>query len=137
MKTCLRCRLEKTDDAFYANRKAKDGLASNCKPCQYEYTKEWEKTENARRIRANNRRATKYGISPNDYDYMLERQGYRCAICLTEEPGGSGGVFQVDHSHDTGFVRGLLCGSCNKAIGLLKEDPESLTRAILYLRRGK
>lgn len=62
-----------------------------------------------------------YGITLEQYNEMLKSQDYRCAICGTDNPGGRG-AFHVDHNHITGKVRGLLCSSCNHAIGLLKVD---------------
>ena len=54
-----------------------------------------------------------YGITIEDYDRMYEEQGGRCAICRTDQPGGAGERFSVDHDHETGKVRGLLCNNCN------------------------
>ena len=61
---------------------------------------------------------------------MLHRQNGVCAVC------GVGGKLHVDHDHETGLVRGLLCGSCNRALGLLKDNVDSLKMAIDYLERG-
>lgn len=74
----------------------------------------------------------KYGITAAQYDQMLEAQGHGCAICGRRECR-TGKALAVDHSHVTGKVRGLLCGSCNKGIGLLQDSPELLTRAARYL----
>ena len=65
-----------------------------------------------------------YGMSLEDYDVLLARQGGVCAICKrpSERP-----LF-VDHCHATGKVRGLLCHSCNSALGFYQDDP-NLTRA--------
>jgi len=76
----------------------------------------------------------KYGLTENDYENMLSRQGYLCAICLREEPNMH--QYQrlaVDHDHKTGKVRGLLCSQCNTAIGKLQHSPRILKRAIMYL----
>ena len=74
-----------------------------------------------------------YGITIEDYVRMLEEQGGRCAICRTDEPGGSGSRFAVDHDHKTGEVRGLLCKNCNTGIGLLQDNVLILEQAIRYL----
>jgi hypothetical protein len=74
----------------------------------------------------------KYGLSVAGFDEMLAAQNNRCALCSTDAPGGKG-TFHVDHCHDTGRVRGLLCMSCNVGIGQLKHSPELLQRAIEYL----
>lgn len=74
-----------------------------------------------------------YGITEVDYTKMLEAQNYRCAICQTDKPTGKWKVFAVDHNHNTGQVRELLCNECNRGIGLLKDDPELLKKAAEYL----
>ena len=58
-----------------------------------------------------------YGLTPEDYDRMLAAQGGRCAICGTDNPGGQGNRLHVDHDHETGRVRGLLCQGCNARLG--------------------
>ena len=63
---------------------------------------------------------------------MLESQGNRCAICLTDSPGGKG-AWHVDHCHDSGLVRALLCANCNVGIGLLSHDPGRMRAAAEYV----
>ena len=78
----------------------------------------------------------KFGISHAEYERILAGQGGRCAICRTDDPGGSGRrrkSFAVDHDHATGVVRGLLCGPCNTALGLFGDDPDRLGEARVYL----
>ncbi len=76
----------------------------------------------------------RYGISREDWDAMLDRQGGKCAICKGEpHPNHHGRRFHVDHCHATNRIRGLLCGNCNTALGLFKDDPERLASAIAYL----
>ena len=62
---------------------------------------------------------------------MGRRQRWRCLICQERAPAGSRLV--VDHNHDTGVVRGLLCSRCNTGIGLLGEDPARIIAAAMYL----
>lgn len=73
----------------------------------------------------------KFGLDENDYISLVEAQNGRCAICL-ETPTNSRG-FHVDHDHSTGKVRGLLCHSCNVALGHVKDDVDRLSRMIDYL----
>lgn len=77
----------------------------------------------------------KFGISPEDYDQLLESQDGRCAICRRPDSRSRYKPFHVDHDHKTGKVRGLLCAGCNTGLGNLQDDPEVLLRAIAYLRR--
>jgi hypothetical protein len=79
-----------------------------------------------------------YGITIEEYDARLANQGGVCAICKTapvQIHGRTGKVFNlsVDHCHETGQVRGILCNDCNRAIGLLGESVELLKSAIRYL----
>src|SRR3546814_8498245 len=75
----------------------------------------------------------KYGITMSEFEAMLERQGRVCAICHGQ-PNGPGKRFHVDHCHNSSKVRGLLCGKCNTAIGLLNDDPQLAESAAAYLR---
>jgi hypothetical protein len=76
----------------------------------------------------------KYGLTPEQFAEMLEAQDGRCAIC-GDTQATTKKRFHVDHCHATGRVRGLLCSRCNPAIGLFKEDPDILNKAIAYLQR--
>lgn len=77
-----------------------------------------------------------FGISLAEYGTMFEAQMGRCAICATTETGSpTHGHFAVDHDHDTGQVRGLLCIKCNMAIGLLLDSSDLAVKAALYLKR--
>lgn len=71
----------------------------------------------------------RYGISLDEYRNLLEGQGGLCLICNIK----SNYKLHVDHCHTTGKVRGLLCGSCNRALGLLKDNTMFLLKAIEYL----
>ena len=75
----------------------------------------------------------KYGLTPADYDWMLAGQGGGCAIC--GEPAPDGQSLHVDHCHDTGRVRGLLCFNCNAGLGMFDHDGARLGAAAAYLRR--
>lgn len=79
---------------------------------------------------------THYGITLADYKTLLEVQDGLCAICRKPETYKLNGkliALAVDHCHRTNIVRGLFCGACNKAIGLMKEDIDRLYSAIKYL----
>ena len=76
----------------------------------------------------------KYGISPKDYESMLASQGHRCGICGSQLQEGKS---YVDHCHDTGYVRGILCCQCNWLLGYVKDDTQILKNAIRYLSGNK
>jgi hypothetical protein len=76
----------------------------------------------------------RYGITFDEYRALLEKQDYRCAICKTEDMKTARTEwFAVDHCHESGEVRGLLCNNCNRGIGLLQDSVEVLENAINYL----
>lgn len=101
--------------------------------------------ERQRQARANNKERFKgyslrrdYGISIEDYQELFEKQGGVCAICGRpdgDEKGNNNGSksLAVDHDHETGVVRGLLCSMCNKGIGSLMDSRALLRKAIEYL----
>ncbi|QNN99906.1 endonuclease VII [Pseudomonas phage phiPsa267] len=78
-----------------------------------------------------------YGISLEDYNLMLTAQNSSCKICLTTEPRGVGSVFHVDHCHQSGSIRGLLCMACNIMLGKAQDNIETLKAAINYLEEYK
>lgn len=73
----------------------------------------------------------RYNLTPTDYQLLKDKQNGLCAIC--KNPPKVGTRLVVDHSHKTNQVRGLLCGPCNMALGLLKDNIDFLGRAIDYL----
>ena len=76
-----------------------------------------------------------YGISLEQYEAMLRNQNGLCAICdcVLEHRGHGLNNANVDHCHSTKIVRGILCGQCNRGIGLLKDSAELLRKAVAYL----
>ena len=69
-----------------------------------------------------------HGISDTQYDAMALAQDYKCGICQKRKP------LHVDHNHKTGIIRGLLCGDCNRGVGLFFENIASLREAIAWLK---
>lgn len=78
-----------------------------------------------------------FGITIEEYNAILEKQKGVCAICGEKETAkGNGGIVRnlaVDHDHETGEIRGLLCSNCNNGLGRFKDSPNLLTNAIDYL----
>lgn len=79
------------------------------------------------------RRFAKYGLTIADYDRMFAEQEGKCLGCLTHVDDCPRQLLCVDHCHTTGKVRGLLCDKCNKALGALGDNVDTLTRLISYL----
>lgn len=160
MKTCSKCREEKPVDAFYKSRGARCKtcvLAAN-----REWRRKNPKKHAAQnaRWRARNpdaalamsrrndaRRPARdpddayianikrlYGLSREDYQKLYDGQSGRCASCKDDEPANCSRRFlHVDHCHETGRVRGLLCLACNVALGKLRDDPARIRALLDYI----
>lgn len=87
----------------------------------------YQKTQRVRILKKE--RARRYGLDEAALDAMLEQQGGKCAIC------GNDTRLEVDHCHDTGRVRGLLCGGCNRGIGMFGDAPARMRAAADYIER--
>lgn len=75
-----------------------------------------------------------YGIEPAELEALERKQGGVCAIC-GGPPNGPGSRLHVDHDHESGRIRGLLCGRCNTMLGMCKDDSNVLRAAVRYLNR--
>lgn len=95
-------------------------------------TNAWNKKRGYEYISARDEKLKRdFGISEADYLEMLDKQGGVCAICKRKETGK---YLAVDHDHETGVIRGLLCQKCNTGLGLLSDTLSMLERAVKYLR---
>lgn len=140
MKRCGICKTEQPESEFYRAKKT-GYLSSRCKECYRRKYREivahdperrreqWRRAAAKRDTRAYWRKF-RYGITEADYQAMVERQEGKCAICFTEEK-----KLHIDHDHNTGIIRGLLCSNCNRGIGYLGDSAERLESAARYLRR--
>ena len=129
-KTCTKCGAEKELSEFSMSR---GKPRSNCRTCQAAYYKEWKERDlegYALRKRASNLRV-KFGISLEQYEAAREAQNGGCAICGYYHEGRA---LAVDHDHETGALRGLLCDWCNTALGKFTDNVGTLQRAIRYLQ---
>ncbi len=111
-KKCSRCGEIKPLTEFGRRPNSRAGFLSACKLCHAE-----------RHLRS------RYGMTRAEVETLAEAQG-GCAICGILEPADG---WQVDHDHETGEVRGILCRPCNMGLGLFRDDPHSLAQAISYL----
>ncbi len=101
------------------------------------YNREW-KLRNPDKVRLHQRRSTMkemYGITPEDYDRMHAEQSGKCKTCKEVPVGDKArGRLHVDHCHQTGKIRGLLCYRCNLAIGHLRDNPALAITVAEYLK---
>lgn len=125
-KPCGRCRKVKPLDDFYANATKADGRCSACKVCRRSDDQKLKdrpvQQTPAAKWRKFDRVIAAYGLSRSDWDEMLISQSGRCAAC-GEPFRNARGEPHVDHCHETGRVRGILCRGCNYAEGTLQGDP--------------
>lgn len=78
----------------------------------------------------------KYNLTQEEYTILSKKQGDVCGICKSSETGYQTKYMYVDHNHETGKVRGLLCNKCNFGLGNFKDQIELLKNAIKYLRKN-
>lgn len=134
-KHCGNCLRTLSVEDFAKNSSKKDGLQDRCKKCRAEHhqTHKHLRKQPSSRQKRHNMVRYKYGLNLWEVDAMLVAQGHACAICKSPDWGRPSPC--VDHCHDTGKVRGLLCNLCNRALGMLKENPDVLEAAANYLRK--
>lgn len=103
-----------------------------------EYTKAY-KERNVEKTRAYEKKRgwlRRYGLTPEKYEEMLLEQQGCCKICKRHGDEFKKGLC-IDHAHDSGKVRGLLCTNCNTALGLLKENKDLFQKAVEYLSESR
>ena len=127
-KTCTKCGEEKPTDDFYHQRRS-------CKVCMRAYLK--AHAASRPHYHRNRNLLRRYGIGIDEYQTLLANQNFACSICTVEisdtlEYKRKLPVV-VDHNHETGEVRGILCSMCNLVLGHARESTEILYRAIVYL----
>jgi len=133
-KICFKCKKEKEAKCFHADpRNTKTGLYSWCRVCKSEKTAQWNKDNFDRRRNTELKR--NYGIYLEDYKKMKEAQNNCCATCKRNESELKRSLM-VDHCHDSGKIRGLLCDECNLSLGKIKDNIETLKNMILYLKNN-
>lgn len=100
-----------------------------CRGCEQSYTP--VSPEERRHLVRARAVTNKWDLTDVEYDDLLYRQNYCCAIC--HQPPTNGEPLAIDHDHRTGRIRGLLCPSCNKGLGFFRDNPNILASAIRYL----
>jgi hypothetical protein len=165
MKACNKCGVVKPLEDFHRAPGCRDGRRGDCIECfraaanarnaanpqanrdrvrrwqeenpeRYrEKLKEFKQSPAGKRSDRKGHLRRKFGMSLEDYDELVEKQGGVCAVC--GYPPDEGKSFHIDHDHDSGRIRGLLCSRCNHAIGLLRDDPEVIESALTYLAASR
>lgn len=114
-------------------------LRSECATCGASFTPTtWKQLFCTRECRSLAARVRRHGLTPQQYRELLASQDGQCALCGGGRRGWARGAdLHIDHCHNTGRVRGLLCGDCNTALGRFGDDPVRLRRAAEYLERHR
>jgi hypothetical protein len=160
-KTCARCKSDKPRRDFGAGKRHSDGLYPWCRSCASAYQNDrWRarpleerraltaaaagrrnaNEEARRKFLTNHQLYTlrgRYGIDTQTLLTLLERQGGVCAICKQAPGPGRRRGLVVDHDHQTGVVRGLLCNGCNTGLGNFQDSAELLLEASMYLASSR
>ncbi len=123
---CTQCGAFKPLSEFHKHKITPYGVEPMCKVCRLKKRRDYGRRY-PERVR-NTDLQQRYGITLDDYQALLTSQNGTCAICGTAET-----QLKVDHNHQTGKVRGLLCHLCNAMIGCAREDIDILASAAAYL----
>ena len=137
-KVCSKCKERKDVAQFSLRSDRPTGTASWCKPCLNQWRREYKKKKPRAYQDYEFARGLKrfYGITVEQYLKMLHDQNGCCACCGKHESFFKRRL-HVDHDHDSGQVRALLCTECNPGIGYFKHSIERLEMAIRYLEKFK
>lgn len=119
----------------FPKRKRRGGHDNYCRQCKGINKQAWDKENREwKKQYARMRTLQHYGLTVDMYDQMYEQQGGQCAICGQQEKDNNRERLCVDHNHQTGQVRGLLCVACNSYIGHINENIETLQVAMDYIK---
>jgi len=127
MKKCRICNIVKSIQEFRPYGGNRKGVRTLCRKCELDIRRKYEypyRAEKAKYYKIKDR----YGLTKEEYDSLIENNPV-CKSCKEEFTNTP----HVDHDHKTGIVRGLLCNKCNKALGLLNDDPIKIVNLLQYL----
>lgn len=137
VKVCVKCERPKVLSGFY-KRKDTGKYRNECKDCINKYNLELyhknpKQKDNHRKAAWKHQIKKNYGVTPEEYYEMLEKQEGKCKICSTHIDDIDKHVLYIDHCHTTGKVRGLLCQQCNSGLGMFRDRVDLLKKAERYL----
>lgn len=150
MKQCKLCGETKPEEDYYFYSGVNPTRMARCKSCHLRVSKETRERNRDKHLARmkvyNSRRApgsfaaanlkSRYGLTPEERQAMVDGQGGRCAVCGCPEAESRGGKLVVDHDHQTKLVRAMLCNECNVGLGRFKDNPDLLRKAADYLERS-
>ena len=137
-KVCRKCDQKLPMSSFHKKKQLKDGLNTICKGCQNKLQSQYrqQNASKTKQYRRSSNLKHNYGMTYREYNLKYEQQNGCCAICekhQSEIPL----ALAVDHDHQTGAVRELLCVNCNLGIGNFQDSPDLMKKAIRYLELHK
>lgn len=141
LKQCSGCRIWRSLNEFCKNKSRKGGLDDRCRVCHRIYAQseagikageKWRHSHIGCRVKRKSQLKRKFNLTLEQYDRMFEQQNGKCAICDQTEISNK--ELSVDHDHQTGEIRGLLCMNCNLLLGKIESTPELFSKIVKYLQ---
>lgn len=141
IKPCKVCKEIKSLDMFQKAIENKDRHTNTCRSCLSKRARLYRQAnyEKVANIMRDSQRKSKYGITKDQYLEMVVNQNYCCGIC-GKSPENKVDIYKslsIDHDHESGKIRGLLCSKCNTAVGLLKDNYFNCIKAARYLKKHR
>ena len=151
---CYTCKKTKTLDNFHKDKKEARGVSYRCKDCAKKAAKDWRELnpersrEKVKELFLLNKEKyytshkdreleKKYSLTREDYERLLHETGGQCRICFRVFGTGAYTKPVIDHCHETGKTRGLICRQCNIGLGAFRDNTGALLNAIRYLEDHK
>ena len=136
-KTCTKCLKTKPITEFHLRSKSQPYPKSACKECHRERARRyWKEAEYCKETQRDRNLRRSFGITLEDYNRMLKQQEGCCAICKKHHTEFLKNL-AVDHCHNSGKIRGLLCMYCNTALGKFNDNTELMEAAVKYIKEDK
>lgn len=137
-RTCIRCQKTKEESLFVPDKRLKGGYTNRCKECDKLRHKKKRKDNKESVANYNYKRYGYKNEAGQPFTYqeaqtLYKNQRGKCAICGAELGSLDVRTTHIDHSHNTGIVRGILCPQCNHLLGNARDNVDTLKKAISYL----
>lgn len=135
-RVCTTCKVMKSAREFRTNRSSIRGVNSYCRDCANERNRAYRTTENGRRRTWLADVKRRYNVSGEEAEAIVRKRMGKCEICGDRSTVIHKGVVRnlaIDHDHQTGHIRGVLCNACNLGLGSFRDNEELLIKAAQYL----
>lgn len=134
-KKCSQCKKLKPLSDYYKDSRKSDGLDTRCKDCvkKSQSRSRRNKTKEEKKLLNRKKHVATYGLTIESYQKLEDAQNNKCKICGAEGGDCRMSRLRIDHCHETGEVRGLICHKCNVGLGQFRDDLDLLKEAVKYL----